>query len=208
MDSCIPGAAASAASTLRQCLLPPPPELDLAAKLLDAAADALLAERTELARELVAQSASFPEIFEYVSKLVGPMTKDVHRWIGIPKSDTSEKVGMPHRAIELQVYDDDGWRCRFRGIRVVSREARGVLSKAFDLGSEWTSNTKQKHSALYAMGSSLDHIVPRSRLGGNERTNLVTACYGCQFGRGSCTLGEVELIDPERVRRCGIAGTG
>jgi hypothetical protein len=186
----------SAASVRRQCLLQPPRELDLAAKLLDAAADALLSGRRQLARELVAQSASFPEILDYVCKLVGPMTKDVHRWVGIPKSDTSAKAGMPPRAVELQVYNDDGWRCRFCGIRVVSREARSVLSRAFELGSEWTSNAKQKHSALYAMGSSLDHILPRSRRGDNERANLVTACYGCQFGRGSCTLEEVELTDP------------
>jgi len=41
---------------MRRCLLEPSPELELAAKLLDAAADALLLGYTALARELIAEA--------------------------------------------------------------------------------------------------------------------------------------------------------
>ncbi|WP_425342692.1 HNH endonuclease [Piscinibacter koreensis] len=46
------------------------------------------------------------------------------------------------------------------------------------------------------MAASLDHVVPHSRGGTHELSNLVTACYCCQFGRGEWTLAESELADP------------
>ncbi len=54
----------------------------------------------------------------------------------------------------------------------------------------------QRHSSLYAMAVSLDHIIPHSRGGKNELPNFVTACYLCQFGRGNFTLEEVEFNNP------------
>lgn len=49
---------------------------------------------------------------------------------------------------------------------------------------------------LLVLKASLDHILPHSRGGDNDPSNLVTACYPCQFGRSSWTLEEVGLTDP------------
>jgi 5-methylcytosine-specific restriction endonuclease McrA len=55
----------------------------------------------------------------------------------------------------------------------------------------------QRHAALYAMASSLDHIVPHGGRGGRlAYDNFVTACYCCQFGRGEWTLEESGLNNP------------
>lgn len=50
------GLAEGRSELMRRCLLEPIPELELAAKLLDAAADALLLGYTALARELIAEA--------------------------------------------------------------------------------------------------------------------------------------------------------
>jgi 5-methylcytosine-specific restriction endonuclease McrA len=38
----------------------------------------------------------------------------------------------------------------------------------------------------------VDHIIPRSRGGGNERENLLPACRKCNYGRGNRDIGFFE----------------
>ena len=183
---------------MRQSLLTPIPELDLAARLLDAAAEAILVDRTALAGQLIVQ-ADFPEIMDYAKRLVGKMSLEVHRVTQRPTDDekpTRDSTRMPTKAEQSAIFARDGWRCRFCGIKVICRSARSVLTRMFHIQAHWTSLEFQRHSALYAMASSLDHVVPHSRGGKNEASNFVTACYCCQFGRGEWKLNEVELMDP------------
>lgn len=183
---------------MRRCLLEPVPELELAAKLLDAAADAVLIGRKDLAASLVAQ-ADVPEIGIWVRRLVGATSLDVHRNLRQPESCPKHERDprrMPTRAGELEIFVRDGWRCRFCDTRVINRAARSVLARLFPTEAHCTGPEFQRHTALYAMAASLDHVVPHSRRGTNERSNFVTACYGCQFGRGQWLLEEVELLDP------------
>jgi len=183
---------------MRKSLLSPIAEFDLAAKLLDAAADALLQNRKILAGELMAQ-ANFPEITEYARKLVGKMTPEIHRHTRRPKclpKAERDPTRMPTLLEQNKIFARDGWRCRFCGIKVISKSARSVFTRIFPIESHWTSIELQRHSAFYAMASSLDHVVPHGRGGKNELPNFVTACYCCQFGRGEWTLEEVDLMDP------------
>lgn len=183
---------------MRRSLLEPIPELELAAKLLDAAADAILSGRMELAAKLIA-AADFPEIASYARRLVGKMSAEIHRSTQRPTTvDKSDRdpTRMPAAAAQQVIFVRDGWRCRFCGTKVISRAARSVITRLFPIEAHWTSLEFQRHSALYAMASSLDHVVPHSRRGKNEESNFVTACYCCQFGRGEWLLEEVELADP------------
>ena len=183
---------------MRQSLLTPIAELDLAAKLLDAAADALLQNRMALAGELIAK-ADFSEITDYARKLVGKMTPEVHRHTRRPKCLPKlerDPTRMPTQSEQNSIFSRDGWRCRFCGIKVICKSARSDLTNIFPIQAHWTSLEFQRHSALYAMASSLDHVVPHGRGGKNELPNFVTACYCCQFGRGEWTLEEVEIMDP------------
>lgn len=52
------------------------------------------------------------------------------------------------------------------------------------------------HAAFYGLTAVPDHVVSRAHGGGNDLGNLVTACWPCNFGRGSWSLAEVGLFDP------------
>lgn len=183
---------------MRQCLIPPIPELSLAVKLLDAAADALFIGNRDLASLLVV-NADIPAIASYTKKIVGPLSEEVHRQttlpVVLPKTER-HKVRMPQASAQGKIFERDGWRCRFCGVKVIAREARNLLVKLFPDETHWGPIEYDRHTALYALASSLDHVVPHSRGGANETGNFVTACFCCQFGRGQFTLEEVQLTDP------------
>lgn len=183
---------------MRRSILTPIPELDLAAKLLDAAASAIMTNRLLLSGELI-QRANIPEIMAYAKRAVGPLSVEVHKITKRPKClSRSERdpTRMPGVRAQADIFSRDGWRCRFCGVKVICKSARALLRQMFARESNWVSLEFQRHSALYAMASSLDHVVPHGRGGKNEEGNFVTACYCCQFGRGEWTLEESELEDP------------
>jgi 5-methylcytosine-specific restriction endonuclease McrA len=183
---------------MRYSLREPIPELELAAKLLDAATEALILGKINLAGELI-EAANFPEIKEYAISIVGKMSFDIHRQIKLPKCippSERDSTRMPTKAVQNSIFIRDGWRCRFCGVKVICKTARSTLTKIFTIETNWTSLEFQRHSALYALASSLDHLHPHARGGKNDSLNFVTACYGCQFGRGNFTLKEVEIENP------------
>lgn len=183
---------------MRRCLREPIAELELASKLLDATVDAHILGNTELASLLLKQS-DLPEVSSYAISLVGKMSQEIHRNIKRPKclpKEERDPARMPSEKIQLEIFARDGWRCRFCNTKVINRKARGVLVKAYQDETNWSAPEFERHSALYAMAASLDHVVPHGRGGKNEMSNFVTACYCCQFGRGEWTLDEVEILDP------------
>lgn len=184
--------------TMRQCLLRPTQAHADAADLLSSAADALLLNDLAEAKEALVM-ADLQAINEHVLQLVSKMTPEVHRLTTrpapLPKADRHPKR-MPPPSVEWRIYERDGWRCRFCEMRVISRRARQALIRAFPEETRWTFPEFERHYALYALASSLDHVVPHSRGGINDENNFVTACYGCQFGRGEWLIEEVEVEDP------------
>lgn len=183
---------------MRRSLLSPIPELELAAKILDACVAASLLGQRDVASKLMVM-ADMPAIMAHTVRMVGSMSKEVHRQLRRPTAlakDERNAQRMPPEIQQEAVFRRDGWRCRFCGIKVISKRARGALVKLFPTESRWSAKEFERHAALYALASSLDHVVPHSRGGANVESNFVTACYGCQFGRGEWTLEEVELLDP------------
>ncbi len=80
----------------------------------------------------------------------------------------------------LRIYTRDGWRCQWCSCRVVRTRTRRPLS--YD--------------------ATLDHFLPRALGGGNETTNVFTACYRCNSSRGDAAAiayafatGRVEALD-------------
>jgi 5-methylcytosine-specific restriction endonuclease McrA len=68
----------------------------------------------------------------------------------------------PSRKTKLAVFERDQWRCGYCGVLCI----------------EWTTQPCPPNAAT------VDHIVARSAGGGNERTNLVTACFECNQAKG------------------------
>lgn len=183
---------------MRKSLRSPIAELELAAELLESASQALIAGQLDLARTLIGR-ADLPAIREYAVSIVGKMSVEVHRQVRRPKclpATERDPTRMPSTAEQNRIFARDGWRCRFCGVKVICKRARSVLINLFPVEAHWPRAEFQRHSALYAMASSLDHVLPHGRGGKNETENFVTACYCCQFGRGEWTLEEVEVADP------------
>lgn len=183
---------------MRRSLLKPPYEFILAAKLLDAASEALLCGKLDLASKLIVES-DFSELKDYLIRMVGPLTLEVHRQTKRPKpmpKELRDPKRMPTASLQYEIFARDGWKCRFCGIPVISRKARNILVGLFPEETRWRSKEYDRHPALNSMAVSLDHVEPHSRGGKNEKSNFVTACYCCQFGRGEWTLEESELADP------------
>ena len=57
---------------------------------------------------------------------------------------------------------------------------------------------KRDHYQCVYCGSSkdlsLNHVIPKTRGGGNEWTNLVTSCFKCNLKKGNKTLEESRMI--------------
>jgi 5-methylcytosine-specific restriction endonuclease McrA len=154
--------------------------------------------RFPLAASLLAQ-ADLPEIMAHALRLVGKLSVDVHRAMRRPRCAAREHrdpMRMPGQQEQNAIFARDGWRCRFCGTKVICKAARSTLIRLFPTEAHWSRSEFKRHSALYAMASSLDHVVPHSREGQSSTDNFVTACYCCQVGRGEWLLEEVDLFDP------------
>ena len=182
---------------MRDSFLVPIVEFETATELLSRAADAILRDDARLASELLRQ-ADMPEIMAYFRRVVGKNDPAIHGTAVQPKPSPTGRVQsrMPTAAVEADIYRRDGWHCRFCDTRVISRKARKIFISRFPEETHWKVGEYARHSALQVLAASVDHIVPHSRGGNNDLTNLVTACTACNFGRGAWTLEEVRLADP------------
>lgn len=183
---------------LRNCFLPPIPELERATDLLNEAANCLLSNECEQAREKV-RLADIPAIFSYANRIMGAEDLHIHRRRQVAvRPKVVDKTGsrMPSAALVKEMYARDGWRCRFCGCRIIMREARDKMRAALPGAVPWGESRGIYHAAFYALTAVADHVVPHAYGGGNGLENLVTACWPCNFGRGSWSLGEVGLFDP------------
>jgi 5-methylcytosine-specific restriction endonuclease McrA len=183
---------------LRNCFLPPIPELDEALDLLSKSADALLEENYEQARKMI-KMADIRSIWDFTFKIIGPINPEIHHQKHKPAATLPAhqiKVGMPGNALQRNLHQRDGWRCRYCGCRVVSKEARKVLIDFFPSEARWGKSNLKKHWALGTLSACIDHVMPRSHGGTNDESNLVTACTPCNFGKWNWTLEEINFSDP------------
>ena len=184
----------------RQSFLPVIEELKLAQRLIDEAGTAIVNGDLTHARQLLSE-ADIPEIGNYVQSIAGSDNDDIHRCRDVPGEPPFVferiKQRMPSRKLANEIFERDGWHCRFCNIRIISKQAIKRLQDLFPDLVRWTASTQvEKHPTLRAMCSSLDHVIPHSRGGDNDPVNLIATCGSCQFGRNSSTIKEVGLLDP------------
>lgn len=183
---------------MRQCLLEPIAEFEVAADYLSESADALLRGNLDAGRDYLIQ-ADISALMEFTIRVVGPLSVEVHRNTTLPEVLPKEDriaPRMPSFQKRRAIYGRDGWRCRFCGIRVISTKARSTFRNLFPAEMRWDGPEYERHAALYATAVSLDHVVPHSRGGDDDEANLLTVCFCCQHGRGQWLLDEMELYDP------------
>ena len=185
---------------LRQCFRDPIPELYEAVCLLDQAANAHLEGDHKLAAQFIKQ-ADMPIIKEWIESIWGKASPYVHyRKIVdappvIPKKNRRH-LRMPNAARKRALIERDGFHCRFCGLPVIRAEVRKELRKFYPQELRWEGTNKTQHAAFETLWLQYDHIVPHSRGGNNDLSNLVITCAACNYGRMSYLLEEVGLIDP------------
>jgi len=100
------------------------------------------------------------------------------------------------------IAERDGYRCGYCGIRVTEPEilkkvqmkvGRDVFpSKSNKKGS----SNRDYHGIWVTTAVTLDHVVPYSESGDDSDSNLITSCWGCNFGKYDYTCEELELSLP------------
>ena len=103
--------------------------------------------------------------------------------------------------VEKEVFERDSYRCRYCGLRIISKEvfteySRIVGSDNFSVERE---NSKRNGLTLGLRGVA-DHVEPYASGGETSIDNLVTSCYSCNFGKAGYTLEQIGIFDP-RLKR-------
>ena len=182
---------------LRSCLCEPIPEIERAALLLDQAVAAHMAgRRTEAIQAL--QAANIPAVRQWTEALWGTNSGLAPKgpyWSSNPPEETTP-ARMPDATVQRALHARDGYYCRFCGIPVVRKQIRERLRRLYPEVQIWGRRNIEQHAALQCMWAQYDHLVPHSRGGSNQLTNLVVTCAPCNYGRMQYTLEESRLLDP------------
>ena len=183
---------------LRRSFLPAIPEYGIAADLLSRAADAALSGDLVTCAEYLTRADLRP-LRDFAFRVAGRIDSTIHRQSGNPKFEAVPRASrprMPSTGEQMKVMQRDGFRCRFCESRVIVKDAYRIFTRLLPLQARAGSTNEENHFGLSTLTASIDHLLPYSRGGTNDRENLVTACGPCQFGRNQWTLEEVEIENP------------
>jgi len=187
------------------CLVPYPKEFD---KQID-----LIAEAVRIAHSDPAKARALVQSLD--TELMKRWFIDVALWSGAWRA---EIVGLHEKGMKSlgirkivsqrkldELFARDKWRCRYCGIRVAgNRKHFKKFATAIGMPELIAGRTDESRHGLYLMlMASYDHVKPVNQEGTNDSTNLVTACWCCQFGKYKFSLDELGLtgpIDPELVK--------
>lgn len=98
---------------------------------------------------------------------------------------------------EAQVYQRDGYRCRYCSMRVIDRKALLKIEKLLGPSIFKVKGTnQQRHGVVLVFRATIDHVKPLSRGGRTSLNNLVTSCWSCNYGKLNATLKQIQIQNP------------
>jgi 5-methylcytosine-specific restriction endonuclease McrA len=101
------------------------------------------------------------------------------------------------KRIELEVFARDGDRCRYCGVRLVPLDVLKAFGKVVGRDAFRATGTNlERHGVVLAFRANADHVVPWTLGGRTDLDNLVSACWGCNFGKSNYTLDQIGVEDP------------
>jgi hypothetical protein len=108
---------------------------------------------------------------------------------------------------EQAVFQRDGYRCRYCGLRVIAKRVLVAVDKAVGVTQfcATASTNAALHGVVHAFKAVADHVVPHALGGRTDLDNLVTACGGCNYGKFHYTVEQLGMDDP-RAREPAITG--
>src|ERR1017187_8592047 len=99
--------------------------------------------------------------------------------------------------LATEVFKRDGYRCRYCGSRLVPINVLKAFSKAVGQDAFRATGTNlERHGIVLAFRANADHVVPWTLGARTDMTNLVSACWSCNFGKSSYTLEQIGVDDP------------
>lgn len=188
---------------MRRSLVEPIPEIFSAALRLDEAVDAHFAGDVLRAASLIC-AANDAAVWKYTDTAWGAGAKHRYGFVTVPEAPTHLGLAdrptprMPTRQTRAAAIARDGHHCRFCGIPVIDADLRRLMKIAYPDAVSWGTTNSSQHAAFQCMWLQFDHILPNSRGGTSELSNIVVACAPCNFGRMQTTLEEAQLADPLR----------
>lgn len=115
-----------------------------------------------------------------------------------PRSPTgsTDSLRSPKR-FEAETFARDGYRCRYCSTRVVPNQVMKAFQAvvgcaAFPMGSK----NENRHGVVLAFSPVADHVVDWSIGGRTHPSNLVTACWSCNYGKYWYSLDQLAIDDP------------
>ena len=182
----------------RNCLIPYPTEFEVQIDLVQEAVQ--VAQRDPVAaREHIRQvdSDSMKRWYIDVALQSGVWRA---RHLGVPTSEmpNSRKRKPIKQSRIVAMFQRDNWRCQYCGIRVGGNRKHFVMfANEIDMPELVEGRSDETRHGLYSLlMASYDHVEAHSRGGSDDDSNLVTACWGCQFGKYNLGLHEVGLQPP------------
>jgi hypothetical protein len=107
----------------------------------------------------------------------------------------------PSRGISARlraaIHRRDGYHCRYCGMPVIVRPAiQAFAAYVGDAAFNFGSTLESRHGAALLAVAQVDHVVPYNCGGTVDESNLVTACWSCNYGKDRFTLEQLNIDDP------------
>lgn len=94
---------------------------------------------------------------------------------------------------QAAVFARDNYTCRYCGVRTISLQVMTAVSELYPdiylFHPHWKYEKTDRSFSEYS--TSLEHIVPLSRRGKNDRDNLLTTCAWCNYSKNNALASEV-----------------
>jgi hypothetical protein len=189
------------ASWPRHCLIPYPIKFEAQIDQVERAVDLHLTE-PRLARELVrsVDAESMKRWYMDVVLQSGFWRAAYSGVITERPIERRSRNSIGQKRLE-SLFQRDHWRCRYCGIRIGgNRKHFKAFAEAIEMPELIAGNTDETRHGLYLlMMASYDHVIPHNEGGSDDDANLVTACWGCQFGKYQFSLEALALDPPTRT---------
>ena len=101
------------------------------------------------------------------------------------------------QSLKLRVFKRDNYTCRYCGLPTIPDQSRKAVQSV--VGKDvlpWGRTNAEREGIAVVARTECDHVRPLSVGGGNDESNLVTACPSCNYGKDRYTLTELGLDDP------------
>jgi 5-methylcytosine-specific restriction endonuclease McrA len=194
----------------RECLLPYPKEFDRSIDLLLEATIFATQGKSgvEQAQQLIQQmaDAEMRSWFDDIAQNSGSVRLELLNRKPQELLGTSP-VKRPTKKQEKQIIHEQGFHCRYCGIRIVLNDQMKKLQSL--VGYETLPNRSKElkrmrntdiHGIWLLTRATVDHVEPMAKggLDVNRKENLVACCWPCNYGKWKYTLEELEIDNPMR----------